>query len=105
MGYDGKYGRVTTEHGNIGEDEPVIVFRAQDKLLPEVLLAYYQLCAQNGSPSFHLKIVEEACERILKWQHTPGNFTKIPNSEGPAGQRLKEEMGVRTEHGTNLEEN
>ena len=30
MGIDAKYGRVTTERGDIGEDEPVVVFRAQD---------------------------------------------------------------------------
>jgi hypothetical protein len=31
---DRKYGRVTTERGTIGEDEPVIVFRAQSSSWP-----------------------------------------------------------------------
>jgi hypothetical protein len=92
MGYDGKYGRVTTEHGDIGEDEPVVVFRAQDKTVPELLLEYYRICRQNGSSPFHLGLIEKTRERFLKWQNTPGNRTKIPNSDGPAGQRLKKEM-------------
>lgn len=41
MAVDGKYGRVTLEHGDIGEDEQVVVFRAQDSLLPKVL-AWWQ---------------------------------------------------------------
>lgn len=36
MAVDRKYGRVTLERGTIGEDEPVVVFRAQDKMLPEL---------------------------------------------------------------------
>ncbi|HEY5484425.1 MAG TPA: hypothetical protein VIK31_11555 [Propionibacteriaceae bacterium] len=35
--HDSTYGKVTTEHGTIGADEPVIVFRAKDKLLPALL--------------------------------------------------------------------
>jgi hypothetical protein len=37
MAVDKKYGRVTLENGSIGEDEPVVVFRAQDVVLPRLL--------------------------------------------------------------------
>lgn len=78
MGFDGKYGRVTTEFGDIPDSEPVLVFRAQDVLLPDVLLAYYELCKSGGSPEKHLGLVRDARERVLAWQRD--NFTKVPNS-------------------------
>lgn len=34
---DSTSGKVTTEHGTIGADKPVIAFRAKDKLLPAPL--------------------------------------------------------------------
>lgn len=78
MGVDGKYGRVTTEFGTIGEDEPVIVFRAQDKLLPAVLEFYAALCGGAGSPTGHVGLVQGARERVLAWQAE--HHTQIPNS-------------------------
>src|SRR5450631_605514 len=46
---DSKHGKVTTEHATIGADEPFIVFRAKDKLLPALLDAYAERCAAAGS--------------------------------------------------------
>lgn len=83
MGYDGKYGRVTTERGNIPDDEPVIVFRARDILLPSVLQEYRQLCQSAGSPQRHIDIIEEAISRIAQWQHV--NHTQVPQSAGMEG--------------------
>jgi hypothetical protein len=48
MGMERKYGRVTTERGNIPAEEPVVVFRAQDKLTPTLMRMYGQLCASHG---------------------------------------------------------
>lgn len=79
MGFDGKYGRVTTEFGDIPDSEPVLVFRAQDKLLPDVLLRYYDLAISAGSPLKHLELIEDSRERVLAWQRE--NFTKVPTSE------------------------
>ena len=79
MGIDGKYGRVTTEHGTIGDDEPVVVFRAQDRLLPK-LLAYYRLfCWKAGSPPRHLDLIDKALGEVEAWQqdHPP----RTPDSE------------------------
>lgn len=79
MAIDGKYGRVTLEHGDIGEDEPVVVFRARDLLLPKVLLYYHMFCAKVGSPRRHLDLLMDQRDRILKWQEEHG--TKVPASE------------------------
>ena len=79
MAIDRKYGRVTFEGENtIGENEPVFVFRAQDKLLPEVLNAYQRLAIQAGSPERHLKAIEAARSDIEHWQAL--NDTQVPQS-------------------------
>lgn len=72
-----KYGRVTTERGTIGEDEPVVLFRAQDKLLPAVLKAYLALCTSHGSPPEHVRRIEETWHKIIQWQ--TANKTKVPD--------------------------
>lgn len=78
MGFDGKYGRVTTEFGDIPDTEPVIVFRAQDKLLPAVLDHYLTLAIDAGSPPKHLDLIDAAMDRVSDWQEE--NFTKVPDS-------------------------
>lgn len=80
MAVDGKYGRVTTEFGNIGEDEPVIVFRAQDKMLLKVLLNYYRICLTARAPRRHLDAIMDAMEKVREWQRT--HSTQLPASEG-----------------------
>jgi hypothetical protein len=76
---DGKYGRVTFEKDNtIGENEPVVVFRAQDKLLPEVLNAYQRLAIKAGSPERHLQAIEAAKSDVEHWQAL--NDTQVPQS-------------------------
>lgn len=80
MPIDGKYGKVTLEHGgHIPDDEPVIVFRAKDKLLPGVLAHYHMLCMHAGSPMRHLRMVAEAFYRVKGWQQD--HVTKTPDSE------------------------
>lgn len=80
MGIDGKYGRVTTEFGNIGEDEPVLVFRAQDKLLPKVLMYYHLFCLKAGSPRRHLNAILDAIDNVHNWQAHYN--VKTPSSDG-----------------------
>lgn len=85
MGYDNKYGAVTTEHGSIPDDEPVFVFRSQDALLPEVLSHYRQLCAEAGSPQRHLVLIDEGRARVEAWQD--GHRTRVPDSESSRAWR------------------
>lgn len=80
MGIDGKYGRVTTERGTIGDDEPVVVFRAQDKMLPALMDAYRDMCADAGSPQLHLDLIEQSAANIRAWQ--ADHFTQVPQSAG-----------------------
>lgn len=73
----GKYGKFTTEFGNIGESEPCCVFRAQDKLLPKVLAYYHLFCLKEGSPKEHLDMILNVRNKIINWQSN--NRTKIPD--------------------------
>lgn len=79
MAIDNKYGRVTLENSTIGEDEPVVVFRAQDKLLPDLLKIYRVLCRIAGSPERHLELIHESAQKIRVWQQE--NFTQTPQSK------------------------
>ena len=78
MAIDSKYGRVTMEHGTIGDDEPVVVFRAQDRLLPAVLDFYLAVCAKEGSPQQHLDAILDAKAPVVEWQNS--NHTQTPQS-------------------------
>lgn len=84
MPIDNKYGRVTVERGTIGEDEPVVIFRAQDALLPKVLDIYRFLCEVAGSPSQHLTKIREAAQVVKGWQAQ--NYTKTPTSDPIKGE-------------------
>lgn len=77
MAIDLKYGRVTLERGTIGDDEPVVVFRAKDILLPRVLADYELLCEGRGSPAGHLEAIQEAKRTVLEWQFANG--AKVPD--------------------------
>lgn len=79
MAIDNKYGRVTLEHGSIGEDEPVVVFRATDALLPKMLAYYHYLCIRASSPRRHLNLILDSRDKVLAWQKK--HPTRIPNSE------------------------
>lgn len=80
MAIDLKYGRVTIEHGDIGEDEPVVVFRAQDALLPKVLMYYHLFCMKAESPRHHLDAIVTSLERVRFWQHHNPSRVRTPNS-------------------------
>ena len=82
MAIDRKYGRVTLERGDIGEDEPVVVFRAQDKLLPTVLDYYRMLCRDHGSPEHHLDGIAETRRVVVDWQAE--HHTQVPQSAAQA---------------------
>lgn len=79
MARDTKYGRVTTEFGQFGEDEPVVVFRAKDRLLPKLLKIYRYMCELAGSPVLHLEAIDKAAAAVKDWQAQ--NPTKTPDSE------------------------
>ncbi len=82
MAIDLKYGKVTLEHSDIGEDEPVVVFRARDKLLPKVMSYYLLFCLKENSPRLHIDLILKAIDTIKSWQTK--NETRTPSSSGYA---------------------
>jgi hypothetical protein len=85
MGYDRKYGKVTTEHGDIPDDEPVIVFRARDKMVPAMLHFYMEMCESNGSPARHIDLIEGTKRQIVQWQLDHRAQVRQPDSERSRG--------------------
>jgi hypothetical protein len=83
MGIDNKYGQVIVPNSTIGENEPVVVFRAQDKLLPDLLKVYRIMCKLAGSPERHLDLIHDSAEKVRAWQAE--NFTKVPESLALSG--------------------
>lgn len=79
MAIDFKYGQVTLERGTIGDTEPVVVFRAQDRLLPQLLKVYRCLCELAGSPERHLQAIDDAAHAVYVWQ--TWNPSKTPTSD------------------------
>jgi len=88
MGYDGKYGKVTTEYGDIPDDEPVIVFRARDRLTLRLIQHYADLCDIAGSPARHISLVRDTFRRFADWQEKNPDKIRVP-----ASARSREWMG------------
>lgn len=81
MPIDNKYGRVILENQrNVGDDEPVIVFRAKDKITLKLLKVYRYMCELAGSPPNHLAAIDDTARIVKEWQAEHG--TKTPTSEG-----------------------
>lgn len=79
MAIDLKYGHVTLENGDVGEDELVFVFRAQDALLVQTLQEYRRMCQESGSPDVHLENIDHNIQAIDQWQQ--GNYSQVPRSK------------------------
>lgn len=91
-GLDSKYGHVITELGFIPAEEPVVVFRGQDRLTPYVLEGYDALCRAAGASDDHLQDIAEALDAVIEWQSQ--NLTKTPDpimrQSADNGQSLRE---------------
>ena len=80
---DGKYktsGDVTKLDGTpIPQDEPLVLFRGKDKLLPKLLDQYRQLCQDAGSPQQQLDGIGQLTDGIKVWQEQNPTKVKIPD--------------------------
>jgi hypothetical protein len=94
MGYDGKYGNVTTEFGDIPDDEPVIVFRARDMITVGVLKWYRGRCVTSGCPDRHLALIEASIDRFWDWQQAHRDEIRYPDSES-SREWMGEKLSVR----------
>jgi hypothetical protein len=64
MAVSGKYGKVDIP--NIGNDEPVFILRAQDKLAEAAIVMYQALAASHGAGV--AKGVETEVDLFRKWE-------------------------------------
>jgi hypothetical protein len=80
---DSKYqtsGDITKLDGTpIPEDEPLILFRGKDKLLPQLLEQYQQLCREAGSPEAHISTMQSDIDGIKEWQASHQDKVKVPD--------------------------
>lgn len=60
----------------IPEDEPLFLFRAQDKLLVKTLGYYRKLCISSGTSEETLGMLDEQIAQIEQWQRS--HFTRFP---------------------------
>ena len=64
MAVSGKYGKVNIR--NIGDDEPVFILRAQDRLAEAAITMYQTLAASHGAAA--AKGVEREIELFRNWK-------------------------------------
>ncbi len=63
----------------IPEDEPLILFRGKDKLLPDMLRSYNELCRAAGADEAQLSVVEAKIKSIEAWQRANQDKVKVPD--------------------------
>lgn len=80
---DGKYktdGTITKIDGTpLPDDEPLILFRGQDKLLPKLLEYYNALCTSAGSPATQIEAINQRITVIKSWQDAHPERVKTPD--------------------------
>ena len=81
MGYDRKYGQVTTEHGEIPDDEPVIVLRARDVHAAAAVGYYHSVCsADRQVDAAHADSVAEVLRQFCAWRDANPHRMKTPDT-------------------------
>jgi hypothetical protein len=80
VGYDSKYGKVTTEHGDIPDDEPVVVLRGRDLAVPRTMAFYKRACRDLGSPPEHLGLAQDTANYIKGWQRFHTDRVQVATS-------------------------
>jgi hypothetical protein len=64
MALSGKYGKINIPR--VGEEEPVFILRAQDKLAGPTIAMYQLLAASHGRPI--ADAVQKEAERFQNWR-------------------------------------
>lgn len=79
MVVDKKYsGSIQKADGTVVNDW--IVFRAKDKLVPEMIEAYIQICIDNDCEEAHILGMEGLLKRVKKYQKMFPDTVKIPDT-------------------------
>lgn len=80
---DSKYktsGDVTKLDGTpIPADEPLMLFRGKDALLPQLIEDYKRLSQEAGSPPEHLATLDEKIQSLKSWQAANADKVKTPD--------------------------
>lgn len=80
---DGKYktdGNITKLNGTpIPDDEPLVLFRAKDKLLPQLLEDYKKLCQDAGCQPQQVETLGPLIQVTKDWQAANPDKVKLPD--------------------------
>jgi len=73
------YGEVFKNDGSKVPEEEMIVFRAKDRAVPNMLEFYAQECERIGCSDFHVEGIMLLRERVIYYQESRG-FCKVPDT-------------------------
>jgi hypothetical protein len=62
----------------IPEDEPLILFRGRDRLVPQMLDYYNELRIKAGTSQKNMPLLQKQIEVIKRWQAENPDRTRIP---------------------------
>lgn len=79
MALDAKYGQVTVELGDIPEDEPVFLIRAQDSAAGQIVRQYAQVVAGHGATPEFYESVHKVADDIDRWQEANPDKVGTPD--------------------------
>jgi len=61
------------------EDEPLILFRGQDKLVHPLLLVYADMCLAEGSPKKQVDLVDDTLAKFDRFAEENHDRMKVPD--------------------------
>lgn len=79
MGHATKYGRITAEHKEIPEDEPVFIIRGKDCLAVPTIDYYISQVATRAPNQQFLEQVSAVCDYIQEWQRANPHRVSNPD--------------------------
>jgi hypothetical protein len=78
MGYENKYGKITTEYGDIPADEPVILFRARDSQAIYAIQEYLDCCSAAHCTPQHVEGIQAALDKFTDYQDKHPELVRLP---------------------------
>jgi len=77
---------VSTEHGNLHDENHAVLFLAKDRAFPVALRAYRAECERIGAAPAQLSGIDLLIERVERYQAANPHLVKVPDvDDGPAG--------------------
>ena len=63
----------------IPDDEPLILFRAKDKLTPQLIENYKKLCQEADCPPQQVSSLDQLIQQFKDWQAANPDKVRIPD--------------------------